>query len=145
MKTAIFDIDGTLADSSHRVHYVLAHPKNWDAFHAESINDEPHAHIVELAILLAQAGYEIVCCSGRGEEYRDITLDWIEANGIPYSALYMRATGDRRDDSIVKLELLVRMRADGFDPKIAFDDRDRVVDAWRQAGIPCLQVAPGAF
>ena len=37
------------------------------------------------------------------------------------------------------------VRADNFDPIIAFDDRDRVVAAWRSAGIPCLQVAPGDF
>jgi hydroxymethylpyrimidine pyrophosphatase-like HAD family hydrolase len=28
----VFDIDGTLADNEHRVHYLHNHPKNWDAF-----------------------------------------------------------------------------------------------------------------
>ena len=57
----------------------------------------------------------------------------------------MRAAADFRDDSVIKLELLAQMRADGFDPVLAFDDRDRVVAAWRSAGIRCLQVADGAF
>jgi hypothetical protein len=57
----------------------------------------------------------------------------------------MRPLNDRRDDSIIKTEMISRMRADGFEPVMAFDDRDRVVAAWRAAGIRCLQVAPGAF
>lgn len=28
---------------------------------------------------------------------------------------------------------------------LAIDDRNRVVKAWREAGVPCLQVAEGAF
>lgn len=33
----------------------------------------------------------------------------------------------------------------GYEPIMAFDDRDRVVKMWRDAGIPCAQVAPGDF
>jgi phosphoglycolate phosphatase-like HAD superfamily hydrolase len=145
MKAAIFDIDGTLADTSQRVHHLLKSPKDWDAFHNESINDKPHRHIVQLAFFYAQNDYCIVLCAGREEGYRAVTVAWVEANGIPYANIYMRSAGDRRDDSIIKLEMLSKMRADNFDPIIAFDDRDRVVAAWRSAGIPCLQVAPGDF
>jgi hypothetical protein len=57
----------------------------------------------------------------------------------------MRKEGDHRDDDIIKLELLEQVRADGFEPIMAFDDRNRVVAAWRSAGVPCAQVAPGDF
>jgi hypothetical protein len=57
----------------------------------------------------------------------------------------MRKKGDYRDDAVVKIELLQQIRADGFNPLIAFDDRNRVVDAWRANGIICAQVAPGDF
>lgn len=30
----IFDIDGTLADCSHRLHWIQSKPKNWNAFFA---------------------------------------------------------------------------------------------------------------
>jgi len=30
----IFDIDGTLADVSHRLHYITGETKDWDAFFA---------------------------------------------------------------------------------------------------------------
>ena len=44
-----------------------------------------------------------------------------------------------------QIELLEQMRLDGWDPGMAFDDRSRVVKAWREAGIPCAQVAEGDF
>lgn len=57
----------------------------------------------------------------------------------------MRRAGDHRGDDIIKLELLTQIKADGFDPIMAFEDRSRVVRAWRSAGIPCAQVAEGDF
>ena len=33
------------------------------------------------------------------------TERWLARHGIPYTALHMRATGDKRKDSIVKREL----------------------------------------
>lgn len=59
--------------------------------------------------------------------------------------VYMRKDGDHRPDNEVKSELLARIRADGHDPIMAFDDRDQVVKMWRAAGIPCAQVADGNF
>ena len=57
----------------------------------------------------------------------------------------MRKTKDYRDDGVVKLELLEQIRKNGFNPVIAFEDRDRVVKVWRDAGLICAQVAPGDF
>jgi hypothetical protein len=35
MKAVIIDIDGTLADTTHRLHHIKSKPPNWDAFFAE--------------------------------------------------------------------------------------------------------------
>ena len=32
-----------------------------------------------------------------------------------------------------------------FDVKFVLDDRDQVVEMWRDMGLPCFQVAPGDF
>ena len=37
---AVFDIDGVLADPTHRQHHVAARPKDWDAFFAAVGGDE---------------------------------------------------------------------------------------------------------
>lgn len=145
MRAWIFDMDGTLANTDHRKHFLEQRPKDWDGWHSRAHLDKPHNDIVELVVAGIELGYAIVICSGRGEEQRELTESWLAANHVRFDALYMRRANDRRDDSIIKLELLERMREDGFNPVLAFDDRDRVVAAWRQAGIRCLQVAPGIF
>ncbi len=144
----IFDIDGTLADNSHRTHHLLKKPKDWDAYHAATADDLPHQHIIDVAYSLSQSR-PVVFCTGRHEGLREITLNWLFENGVmilPNSAnLYMRKEGDHRPDHVIKLELLAQICADGFSPIMVFDDRTSVVDAWRKAGIPCAQVAPGDF
>jgi phosphoglycolate phosphatase-like HAD superfamily hydrolase len=41
MKTVIFDLDGTLADLTHRLHYVKNGNRNWDKFFEECDKDLP--------------------------------------------------------------------------------------------------------
>lgn len=146
----IFDIDGTLANVEHRRIYIANKPKNWNAWNAGMHLDTPNETIVTLLKCIAKsAEHKVVICSGRGEEHREVTEKWLFDNqiyfGVDYQKLYMRPAKDNRKDSIVKLELLEQMRKDGYDPVLAFDDRNQVVDAWRSAGLVCCQVAPGDF
>jgi hypothetical protein len=94
---------------------------------------------------LALTGPAIVYVSGRSDVCREATVEWLKKYGLPDGPLFMRKAGDHRNDDILKIELLAEVRAQGFEPIMAFDDRDRVVAAWRAAGIPCAQVAPGNF
>jgi hypothetical protein len=166
----ICDIDGTLADIKHRRHYVASKPKNWKAFNAAMHLDTLCADVAEVIRKLwydygdpgTLVGRRIILASGRGEESRGVTTDWLLKHDIfpevtdpnyrfprypffTYERLYMRKAGDNRSDVIVKREILDQMRADGYDPKIAFDDRDGVVAMWREAGLRCFQVAEGNF
>lgn len=142
----IFDLDGTLADCRHRLHFVTQYPKNWDAFFAGIGNDTVHAGVS--ALLGAVSDYESagggvvpVFCSGRPEDYRTVTAQWIwDQCAVSAQRLYMRPAGDTRKDAIVKLELLEKIRADGYNPILAIDDRPQVIEAWRSAGIPVLAV-----
>lgn len=143
-KCYIFDIDGTLADCSHRLHHIQKRPKDWDAFFADCGDDDPINHIIGLLRALAER-HEIVFVSGRSDQVRAETVAWLDRHVGISEPLYMRRQGDRRDDDFLKIELLAQLRADGFDPIMAFDDRTRVVNAWRAAGVPCAQVAPGDF
>lgn len=146
MKCYIFDIDGTLCDCSHRIHHIQTIPKDWDSFFAACHMDAPIPHIIDLCKMLYWTGSaSIVYVSGRSDQCRLQTEQWMRVHDLPLGPLFMRKEGDHRDDDIIKIELLAQLRADGFDPIMAFDDRDRVVAAWRAAGIPCAQVAPGDF
>ena len=142
----IFDIDGTLANIQHRIHFLKTKPKNWNKFNRGLAEDSPYEDIIWLLKLMQSAGKRIVICSGRSEYQRAATEKWLaEVANVTYEKLYMRASDDYRDDSIVKKELLDQMRSEGYDPVMAIDDRDRVVNMWREQGIRCLQVAPGNF
>ena len=140
----IFDIDGTLADISHRRHYVETKPTDWVAFQALAHMDSVVEPIAAIIRSLPSKNV-IILCTGRGEQERSITDAWLDQHHIKYNALYMRAAGDHRHDDVVKEELLAQMRADGFNPQLAFEDRSRVVAMWRRNGIMCAQVAEGGF
>lgn len=148
MKTIIFDIDGTIANCEHRQPFVRVKPRNWNAFNEGMLLDSVHEDIVWLLKTLHEAGNRIVIATGRTSDYRDKTVKWLheiaKLEGF-YEKLYMREFGDYRDDGIVKVEMLDQMRIDGFNPIMVFDDRTRVVKAWRAAGLRCFQVQEGDF
>lgn len=145
MKTWIFDVDGTLANTDHRNHYLQKTPKNWTAWTASAIHDTPYWEIVDLVQAAHNLGIRVVIATGRMEHHREQTTEWLEEHNIVYDLLYMRAEGDFRDDNIVKKEYLDDMREKSYNPVMVFEDRDRVVDMWRANGIKCLQVQPGAY
>jgi hypothetical protein len=143
----IVDIDGTLADITHRLHFIEGSPKNWDAFFDACEDDIPIIAICDLVASLRSDGHRIVYCSGRAERCRDKTQRWIYRHvGDPQNqVIYMRPDGDHRPDEVLKKEFLSLMRTAGIDPKLAIDDRKKVVDMWRAEGIICAQVAEGEF
>ena len=153
-KVVVVDVDGTVADPKHRLHFVrpivdpvtgIKPKKNWRAFAAGIKDDEPIWSIINVVRTLWRAGSTIIISTGRADDSRDATAEWLTRYGIVFEKMYMRRAGDYRDDGIVKVELLAAMRADGYDPEVWFDDRQRVCDALRGVGIKVLQCAPGDF
>jgi FMN phosphatase YigB (HAD superfamily) len=140
----VFDIDGTLANIEHRLDYVRCKPKNWRAFDAGIPNDRVNEPVAEIFWSMV-ARHDIILASGRNERSRQATEDWLEANClIGYEKLYMRKADDFRSDDIVKLEILDEIIADyGKKPDMVFDDRPRVVRAWRSQGIFVFNVYQG--
>lgn len=58
----------------------------------------------------------------------------------------MRQAGDYTADDVLKKQWLDAMLIDDRRRLVAvFDDRDRVVQMWRNAGVTCFQVASGEF
>ena len=88
----------------------------------------------------------ILFTSGREDKYREPTERFLteHLSGIPY-LLYMRPTGDQRKDSIIKREMFDESIKGKWNVLFVLDDRDQVVDNWREMGLTCFQVAPGAF
>jgi phosphoglycolate phosphatase-like HAD superfamily hydrolase len=147
MDAVICDIDGTLADNAHRRHYVErpVGEKDWTAFFAVQHLDPLVTNIALTFEALSAWGMAKVICTGRGEEYREVTEAWLANHGVAYEVLLMRPEGNRDDDGDIKRTMLEGLREAGYDPKIAIDDRNRVVAMWRSEGLTCLQVADGDF
>jgi len=144
----IFDLDGTLANANHRLYLITgenANAKKWDEFFDLCHLDTPIEHMIALAWALNSAGWPIVIVSGRSDVVRGKTEEWLRQHFPFYEKLLMRPAEDHKDDDILKMEMLAELRAMGYEPEMAFDDRSRVVSAWRAAGIPCAQVAAGDF
>jgi hypothetical protein len=139
------DVDGTVADLTHRRVFVATKPKNWPAFEKTIHLDTPIQPVIDAVRRLWDAGWKVVICTGRGAQNRAKTIAWLEKHGVPFHAIYTRAEKDYRPDNIIKAELLVQARLDGYDPDVVFDDRNQVVDMWRANNIPCVQVAEGDF
>lgn len=144
-KVIVFDVDGTLADIEHRMHWIDNKPKNWNAFFSVQHEDPPHEEIVWLAKRLNDADTHILICSGRSNKFRKVTEDWLLEQGISFDEVFMRKIDDFRPDSIVKVELLAEIREKYGEPYLWVDDRKTVVEAIRNAGVRVLQVCEGDY
>lgn len=149
----IFDLDGTLADGEHRLHYIQQEPKQWREYFAACADDKPIDAVIRIFDSMRTAGCECWIWTGRSDEVEKETRVWIKKYcGIVFhpwrapESFLMRKAGDHRNDDVLKFEWLAdleppeRNRVAGV-----FEDRSRVVQMWRNAGVPCFQVAPGDF
>lgn len=154
----IFDLDGTLALIQHRRHFVERDrgTQDWRSFYAACSNDEPNSPVIRVMESLRRFA-DVWIFSGRSDEVRLQTVEWL----VKYTSfaesdfdsafgtqdvLTMRAEGDYTPDDVLKRQWLDAMLIDDRRRLVAaFDDRDRVVQMWRDAGVTCFQVAPGEF
>lgn len=131
-EVVLCDLDGTLALFSDRGPFDTA---------------KCESDLVNYPIrrILQSIGVPVILMSGREDKFRPETERWLKAYGIEYHALYMRKAGDFRKDAIVKEELFKKHVQPIARVLFILDDRDQVVDMWRNLGLTCLQVNYGAF
>jgi len=127
----ICDLDGTLANLNGRSPY--------DA----STCDEDLLNPVVADIIKGKK--VVILVSGREDKFRDKTLSFLLKNGVYYDHLFMRKTGDQRNDAIIKEEIYNSEIKGKYNIELVLDDRNRVVDMWRSLGLVCHQVAYGDF
>ena len=142
----ITDIDGTLADISHRRRFVRDGKKDWKSFlsPSEVAKDAPNIPVIGVVNSLAASGFKIVAFSGRNEFLRQTTDQWFQTHGVSVHESFFRADGDYRRDDIVKEEMfhdVVNMA--GHPPLFVIDDRKQVVDMWIRLGVFVFDVAQG--
>jgi len=149
----IFDLDGTLALIDHRRPLLESKSSDrWQQFFAACVDDEPNLPVIHTLHALRRFGAECWIWSGRSDEVRAQTVEWLCKHkclgpaGALEPHLRMRKAGDLTADEILKRGWLNEIEPPERARLTAvFDDRDKVVAMWREAGVPCFQVAPGEF
>ena len=147
-KIVIFDLDGTLALIDDR--RDLATKDNgkfdWDVFfNPDNINlDLPNQPVINMANILHRQGFRIFILSGRSDVTHQATVNWLNDNDIWWDHLVMRPQNHLYlPDNDLKQMWLDSIGKDNV--AMVFDDRNQVVDMWRQNGLTCFQVADGNF
>jgi len=147
----IVDIDGTISKIGERLKYIQQKPKDWDSFYNDCFDDEPIPEMVQLVRYLCRY-YIVIFCTGRRESVRQITEQWIDKHvfrnchvKIPNEQLIMRPDNDKRQDMEVKPEQLFKSGIDKNNIAFVLEDRDSMVQKWRELGLICLQVANGDY
>lgn len=132
----IVDVDGTLA-------HIVNGRSPYDT--SRAMEDELDDAVSIITAMAYQNGYKVIIVTGRSAEHKQVTIDWLEENGVPYDEIYTRESGDNTKDAIVKRDLYRRHIEPKYRVKFVLDDRNQVVDMWRSLGLKCLQVQPGDF
>lgn len=118
---------------------------NWPAFFKACVRDEPNVPVINTMRALVNARNDVWIWSGRSDEVRAETEDWLAKHVHDELPLKMRKAGNYTPDDQLKDAWLKEMEPADRQRLVVFDDRDRVVSMWRRNGVPCFQVAEGDF
>lgn len=133
----LVDIDGTIAIKGDRDIF------DW----SRVILDTPNDDVVRVVRMILR-DWDVIFVTGRMDDCRQATTDWLRIYldaVVDEDTLLMRKSGDFRKDTVVKRELYYAHIADVYDVLGVFDDRQSVVNMWRELGLTVFQVAPGDF
>ena len=134
----VFDIDGVVADNTHRLHHIKQKPKNWKRFNELLPDDTLIKPTKTIYDALSASPYNtIVFVTGRSEDERKDTETWLGTNGFyKHDWLFMRRAKDYRPAPEVKREVLRKLEnLYGQKPDMVFEDSPRVNAMWREEGI----------
>lgn len=126
----ICDLDGTLALMGDRDPYNAATCEN-DKVNINILDILKHEHI--------DGDKDTFLLSGRPDTWRKQTENWLKANSILYTKLFMRKEGDSRPDEVVKKEIYENEIKDKYNVTLVIDDRLKVCRMWYALGLPLLR------
>ena len=137
MLRLVTDMDGTVSLADHRQHFLDKQPRDWDGFHAASVDDPPNWPVIEMLRSLHHAGHHVEIWTGRVEAMRMQTVEWLARYDVPYQALMMRPNGDYSSGTDMKFQWMMERGQ----PDLMIDDSAPAVARFREAGILVLDVA----
>lgn len=140
----VFDVDGVLADPTHRLKYIQGQHPDWEKFFEESKDDAPIRAGLRLLLLHLRSTHRVELWTGRSDRYRLMLESWLLRFGMPrLPQIAMRPHGDHCPDVELKRRWVEEAGPENIE--LVFEDRSRFVDMYRSYGIVCYQTAPGEF
>ena len=130
----IVDIDGTLALINNR------NPFDDTKIHTDRVNTPVKRMVNKKYDEYAEKDGEVLIVSGRPECLRDQTEKWLLDNGVFYSKLFLKQNEDKRKDYIIKQEIYESEIKDKYFVEFILEDKQSVVNMYRELGLLCLQV-----
>lgn len=150
MQIVVFDLDGTVIDSSHR--HLSKPDGSIDLDHwrenctREKIFADRLLPLARSMRRMKEAGHHVVICTARVMSEHDYAF--LAHNDLPYDGILSReGENDNRPDGPMKVQLLTEyVQAQGFTSikqsgLIMFDDNLKVIAAISAAGGLCLNAA----
>jgi len=139
----IFDLDWTLANLEHRLHYVKWEwKKDWKNFYAEVAHDSVIENVARIWHSLSSPTICKVILSWRSNQCAFETEEWLSKNGFKYDFILMRDSWDKRDDTDVKRDMY-NMCLKWNKILWVFDDRARIISMRQEEGIFTFDVSQG--
>jgi phosphoglycolate phosphatase-like HAD superfamily hydrolase len=156
MKTAIFDLDGTLVHMPKKV--WLADEFNWDNFIEWMNTNDPVKQAVTMLIWHHVQGHRITVVTARPEFSRAATELLLANHHICIDRMIMRtaeevaieteelvgaSSSDEvnailfRNHSVYRERVMAELQTEGELSGYAYDDQKDNLDVWRKAGMSC--------
>ncbi len=150
----VFDLDGTIADVTHRMHFIRPNPavdpvtgkkvkRRFDRFHAACVDDgvvEPVAYLYRQFV--ANPDVTVVVLSGRDVATLDETVQWFARNDLPMPDDMILKSGDQHTPDVEQKRTIADQIEQRYGEPIAmvFEDRQRVVEMWKARGTFVMDV-----
>jgi predicted secreted acid phosphatase len=150
----VVDIDGTIADNSHREGFIQGTQKDWDSFYRPELMKEDKLIIGAregLVKLTHNRNHKVIFLTGRPERTRAVTADWLETYIWPVfeGELFMRGDKDRRKAHDYKRDQVVKLYAQNkiYHNFLFIDDDPQTYEMFWEYGVvlqapECWSVLP---
>jgi len=143
MYVVVCDIDSTIADPEHRLHYVKKDPPDWAAFlSVDEVSKDKKIVAAEKPLkYLLDTCADFFFLTSREDYLRDVTSFWLEKAfdiEVEYSRLIMRPTGQNSpasDHKFNSFNRLIRPKIPMNLPILLFDDDAYVLSRMRGAAL----------
>lgn len=129
-KCIVSDIDGTVAKNMGRP------PFEWSRVG----EDLPILEIANLVKVYSTLGFKVIFLTGRSEECRQITTDWLKQHVVDEFDMFMRPEGNYSKDRDLKQKMFFENIEPNYNVEFVIDDRKQVVNLWTDINVKLLNV-----